>query len=219
MPGDRKSPEPWVSSLSGGGIRSATFALGALQTLCRLELPVLGTKKLTRALIEFIDYLSTVSGGGYIGSWFVANRKREMQEKKTSPERVLCNDPCGRPAKYCDKATEQVAHLRRYSHYLNPDPGVMSADTWTIVTIWLRNSMLIQAMVFCVVASCFMLPHLWLRVVNGIPRVLGAGLGPLAQANDGVVVPLAEGRFPLVDPGLFLSGLPAGAEGDRALHG
>ena len=43
-------------SLSGGGIRSAAFALGVLQALEE-------TKVLSRC-----DYLSTVSGGGYIGS-------------------------------------------------------------------------------------------------------------------------------------------------------
>ena len=43
--------------LSGGGIRSATFALGVLQSLAR------------RGLLGKFDYLSTVSGGGYIGSW------------------------------------------------------------------------------------------------------------------------------------------------------
>ena len=43
-------------ALSGGGIRSAAFNMGVLQTLARTGL-------LTR-----IDYLSTVSGGGYIGS-------------------------------------------------------------------------------------------------------------------------------------------------------
>lgn len=43
-------------AFSGGGIRSATFCLGVLQTL--------GKSGLLRA----VDYLSTVSGGGYIGS-------------------------------------------------------------------------------------------------------------------------------------------------------
>src|SRR5689334_17613046 len=38
-------------SLSGGGIRSATFNLGVLQTLARLK------------LLHRVDYLSTVSGG------------------------------------------------------------------------------------------------------------------------------------------------------------
>jgi hypothetical protein len=43
-------------ALSGGGIRSAAFNMGVLQTLARTGL-------LTR-----VDYLSTVSGGGYIGA-------------------------------------------------------------------------------------------------------------------------------------------------------
>src|SRR5262249_26766087 len=42
-------------ALSGGGIRSAAFCLGSLQAL--YETGVLGR----------VDYLSTVSGGGYIG--------------------------------------------------------------------------------------------------------------------------------------------------------
>jgi patatin-like phospholipase len=43
-------------ALSGGGIRSATFGLGFLQGLVQAD------------LFRDIDYLSTVSGGGYIGS-------------------------------------------------------------------------------------------------------------------------------------------------------
>lgn len=46
--------------ISGGGIRSATFGLGVLQGLAKAG--VLGA----------FDYLSTVSGGGYIGSWLTA---------------------------------------------------------------------------------------------------------------------------------------------------
>lgn len=43
-------------ALSGGGIRSAAFSLGVLQSLLR------------NRLIRHVDYLSTVSGGGYAGS-------------------------------------------------------------------------------------------------------------------------------------------------------
>src|SRR6202790_3160317 len=46
-------------AFSGGGIRSATFNLGVLQALAR--------KKLLRSM----DYVSTVSGGGYIGGGLV----------------------------------------------------------------------------------------------------------------------------------------------------
>ena len=58
------SPETLVGlALSGGGIRSATFCLGVMQALTR------------RGWMKHVDYLSTVSGGGYIGSslsWFLS---------------------------------------------------------------------------------------------------------------------------------------------------
>src|ERR1051325_427837 len=57
-----KSEDDGLTALciSGGGIRSATFALGAIQGLAE------------HGLLSQFDYLSTVSGGGYIGSWLSA---------------------------------------------------------------------------------------------------------------------------------------------------
>jgi hypothetical protein len=51
-----ESARPIGLALSGGGIRSATFNLGVLQALAQLD------------ILRRFDYLSTVSGGGYIGS-------------------------------------------------------------------------------------------------------------------------------------------------------
>ena len=51
-------------AFSGGGIRSATFNLGILQALAENQ------------LLHKFDYLSTVSGGGYIGSWLAASTYR-----------------------------------------------------------------------------------------------------------------------------------------------
>jgi hypothetical protein len=47
-------------ALSGGGIRSATFCLGVLQVLA------------ARGMMKDFDFLSTVSGGGYTGSFVTA---------------------------------------------------------------------------------------------------------------------------------------------------
>src|SRR5262245_40962729 len=47
-------------TLSGGGVRSAATCLGALQALAASQ------------KIRDIDYLSTVSGGGYIGCSLIA---------------------------------------------------------------------------------------------------------------------------------------------------
>jgi hypothetical protein len=55
--GDGGPDAPLVGlALSGGGIRSAAFNMGVLQTLSQ------------SGLLRHVDYLSTVSGGGYIGS-------------------------------------------------------------------------------------------------------------------------------------------------------
>jgi len=67
--------------LSGGGIRSATFGLGVAQRLARLN------------LLGQFEYLSTVSGGGYIGAWLSSFAKRDpagiigVQEKIAPPRR------------------------------------------------------------------------------------------------------------------------------------
>jgi len=102
-------------ALSGGGIRSATFGLGVLQRLQELD------------LLRHVDYLSTVSGGGYIGAWMVGNvrRTRYWLSHMTS----------------WDKSIE---HLRRYSSYLAPHNGALRADTWTMWGTWIRNAFLIQ---------------------------------------------------------------------------
>ena len=59
-------------AISGGGIRSATFGLGILE----------GMKSF--GLLKKLDYLSTVSGGGYIGAWLSANCKRAA-ERRAAP--------------------------------------------------------------------------------------------------------------------------------------
>lgn len=47
-------------ALSGGGIRSATFSLGIAQVLAR------------RGILKQVDVMSTVSGGGYLGSFITS---------------------------------------------------------------------------------------------------------------------------------------------------
>jgi Patatin-like phospholipase len=65
-------------ALSGGGIRSATFCLGVLQALAKAN------------LLKRFDYLSTVSGGGYVGSsltWWLSGRWRPSDpEQDCLPE-------------------------------------------------------------------------------------------------------------------------------------
>src|SRR6266404_8737737 len=66
--------------LSGGGIRSATFGLGVLQGLA------------DTGLLPKLQYLSTVSGGGYIGSWLSTWTAREDFKKVVA---TLGQNPIG----------------------------------------------------------------------------------------------------------------------------
>ena len=121
--------KPFGVSFSGGGIRSATFNLGIIQGLAESN------------LLSRIDYLSTVSGGGYIGSWlhgFIRNHcKGDMA--KASDHLSPMDTPV--PAEPQD---DPIAFLRKYSNYLAPRPSLFGADTWVIGTIWLRNVLLNQ---------------------------------------------------------------------------
>lgn len=102
-------------ALSGGGIRSATFNLGVLQHLQELD------------LLRDVDYLSTVSGGGYIGAWLLGNVRRTHYWLA-----------------HLTDWNVSIEHLRRYSNYLAPRAGLMSADSWTMWGSWTRNAVLIQ---------------------------------------------------------------------------
>ncbi len=122
---------------SGGGIRSATFNLGILQALAN------------RGWLPRVDYLSTVSGGGYIGAWFLAWIKRRgsvvsVQESLRGLE-SRSQEHRRRPFRNPDPADPHVRpirFLREYSNYLAPTAGFFTADTWTMVSTWLRNTAL-----------------------------------------------------------------------------
>lgn len=89
-------------ALSGGGIRSATYCLGIVQVLVR------------RGLFKEIDYLSTVSGGGYLGSFLSCALGTRPDAKATIAQRteaVFDRTKSG---------TESglIRHLRNNSKYL-----------------------------------------------------------------------------------------------------
>jgi len=93
-------------ALSGGGIRSATFDLGVLQALDRLD------------LLRHFDYLATVSGGGYIGGWWSAWRLRT---------KATTLFPDG------DEADYELRHLREFSKYLAPRWSIAELESWLFV--------------------------------------------------------------------------------------
>src|SRR5262245_879758 len=125
--------------LSGGGIRSASFALGVIQALAAHPRPPGGSQRRVdsedASLLARFHYLSTVSGGGYIGSWLSAWITRVGEFKPVWKN--LVSRPGGP-----DVEPQNLAWLRSYSNYLTPKIGAMSADTWTAAAIIGRNLLL-----------------------------------------------------------------------------
>lgn len=124
-------------AFSGGGIRSATFNLGILQGLADLR------------LLKYFDYISTVSGGGYIGAWLCAWIKREgsaenveLQLQSSRVKQAEAKRQNLKAGEVFDAEPEPIHHLRSYSNYLTPRLGLLSADSWVLGAIYLRNILL-----------------------------------------------------------------------------
>lgn len=134
--------------ISGGGIRSATFALGAIQALADL------------GVLENFDYVSTVSGGGYIGSWLTAWKQRRNGIRNIIPDLKPSSPPIQ------SGKVDPIQHLREYNNYLSPRLGFFSADTWTLVATVVRN-MLLNWLVFVpLLLFGLMLPRILLSIAK-----------------------------------------------------
>jgi hypothetical protein len=162
-------------AFSGGGIRSATLCLGILQAFAQ------------KGLIKHVDYLSTVSGGGYIGSWLAAWIHRKGIAKVTEsldPEPPVGAQPDPRP----------ISWLRQFSNYLTPNLSAFSADTWGLVAVWSRNTLLNLLVLVTAIASLLLLP-----------RIAGVALQNLiAAGNYQESIYLWATRVPLLIATLFI---------------
>ncbi|MGH7232224.1 MAG: patatin-like phospholipase family protein, partial [Nitrospiraceae bacterium] len=142
--------QPAALCVSGGGIRSATFGLGVLQGLAR------------RGLLDQFHYLSTVSGGGYVGSWLTSWIYRKglptvLAELKNPPSSKTNPEP------------GPIRHLREYSNYLTPQLGLFSADTWTLIATYLRNLFVNWFIWLPLLLVILMLPRLILAITAYTP--------------------------------------------------
>jgi len=134
-------------ALSGGGIRSATFCLGVLQALRRLE------------LLKCFDYLSTVSGGGFIGGWWSAWLARDENLDLFPPQEGI--EPAVRLESRSNGVPfveggwfaghDPVHHLRLFANYLTPRKGALSPDSWRAITVISRNMLLTWAVLIPIV--------------------------------------------------------------------
>jgi hypothetical protein len=157
-------------AFSGGGIRSATFNLGVLQGFADL------------GLLPMFDYLSTVSGGGYIGGWLETwiyragkdpsaaqcSKSSGLGEHSSPIHRVQeCLTP-DRSTKIEHGESKAIRFLREYSNYLTPRLGFLGADTWTAIAIYVRNLLLNQAILILFLFFLLLLPYIAVFVTNSL---------------------------------------------------
>ena len=144
-------------AFSGGGIRSATFNLGISQAFAEKEM-----------LREF-HYLSTVSGGGYIGSWLSKWIHEEHGEIR-NVEAQLRRETSSRAE------PDQIRFLRQYSNYLTPKVGLFGADTWAVIATYVRNVMLNMVILIGVLSVIMLAPRILLWLVTQYSRTSKSGL-------------------------------------------
>lgn len=134
--------------LSGGGIRSASFCLGVIQGLA------------DRGILKKFHYLSTVSGGGYIGSWLSAWMIRDGVD-----------DVHKRIAKFKDRKIldpEQgpIKHIRNFGNFLIPRVGFFSADMFAAVSVTLRNIVINWLTLLPIIMGVLLIPHIVTKVID-----------------------------------------------------
>src|SRR5665213_2764571 len=151
---------PWSGiGLSGGGIRSASFCLGVLQALAETD------------LLRRFDYISSVSGGGYIATslqwWWGTPREDNDSAGECPPSRYpfglgLSDFPygparpnpdfIGPPAPTYRRGMENLAFLRAHSSYLTPGHGL---TFWSILGVLFRTILISSLTWLPMLAACF----------------------------------------------------------------
>ena len=165
MSGDAMTAQRIGFGLSGGGIRSATFCLGVFQALA---------KKPQGKLLERIDYLSTVSGGGYFGSFLGRLYSRKWIRNAADVANVL------RDISPPIEGQGVFRYLRDNGRYLAPRG---SGDVLTMIAITLRNWAAVQTVLIIAALTAFVAlqyASLW------VPTLIHAVLSVIGLINESV---------------------------------
>lgn len=166
-------------ALSGGGIRSATFNLGLLQSLA------------AAGQLKDFDFLSTVSGGGYIGACLGRLYQRSAQENPAhnaaqtarDVERVLASDEA-----------PLIRWLRDHGRYLAPQ-GMK--DRLFAFGIYLRNLLTVHVLLGLLLLSLFLA---WGLIREGLLGLMNQSM----QTSTGYLKILLEGGY---SPAWWFAGL------------
>lgn len=156
-------------ALSGGGIRSASFGLGVVQAL------------LEHGVMHRLDYLSTVSGGGYTGAALTWFRHRHARETGLHDQSFLDHtNPFGEKGKGVRSDTGShnfLAYLRQHGNYLNP---YRRLDFVSAVSVALRNLLIsfsiYTALVIVALGMLMIVEH---YAAQGLSRAVDSGKLPV----------------------------------------
>ncbi len=106
-------------AFSGGGIRSATLSVGMLQAFAEAD------------ALAGIDYLSTVSGGGYAGAFLGGLYQPRDENGALAP-----GSAASVTATLADPRSFAIGWLRENGRYIAPNGA---ADLWVAIAAVLRN--------------------------------------------------------------------------------
>ncbi len=186
-------------ALSGGGVRSATFSLGLLRGLAKngrspgnqpnghAEHPA---EQLSQhGLLGRFDYLSSVSGGGYVAA--MLGRLVGKADDAATP-----SGDCG-----LLEAERTLAHhdgnvldwLRRNGRYLSPGG---SRDIGIVVVTYLRALLAIhlEFMVFCLMWGLLVIaPHLWQYSTQVLSSAWKGWYSPWVALSAGLLMAVGPG--------------------------
>lgn len=172
-------------AISGGGIRSASFGLGVMQALVMKD------------QLEKMDYMSTVSGGGYLGSALTWALKQGGPEAGTRPY----NFPLGKKGSSARQDDSRIVeepdaqnnglldYIRQHSSYLIPTGklGIVSLAGVAIRSIMI--SLLVYSGMMVVVLGLMRACHLF-RTQFFSNLLQASGLAPFSTVH-GIFIPLA----------------------------
>ncbi len=140
-------------AMSGGGMRSATYNLGVAQALAR------------DGLLKEVDYMSTVSGGGYFGSSLTSLASEDLPYNDDWDARLDTSEEgfpyafpgplpedSGRPPTSAEPApvhgleSPATRHVREHSKLLAPASGLFQTEMWTALSRYLVSTALLFAL-------------------------------------------------------------------------
>ena len=133
----------------GAMLTPATRRFAFLAAECGGSSGLASLQELAQAgLLDKFDYLSTVSGGGYIGGWLSAWRQHAHERGDADPSEQLVRliEP------------EPVVRLRRVIKFSIRERASFTADVWTLGGTMFRNLLVNWLVLIPLIAAAAMLP-------------------------------------------------------------